>query len=100
MDETSKQLIKETRVPRPAQLIGSYDYDLRANGVSSLFMLFHRWTDGAESRSEASHEGGWAHVIKKLVDEDYPDRDRIVHGQSQHSQARYTRHSNLLRRGV
>ena len=41
------------------------------------------------SSQRASHEVDWAHVIKKLVDEDYPDRDRIVlvMDKSQHSQA-------------
>ena len=44
----------------------------------------------------------WAHVIKKLVDEDYPDRDRIVLVMDNllTSCPRYTRHSSLLRRGV
>ena len=55
MDETSKQQVKETRVPRPAApgLSAAYDYEYERNGVSSLFMLLHRWTDGAESRSES-----------------------------------------------
>ena len=42
MDETSKQLVKETRVPRPAApgVSAAYDYEYERNGVSSLFMLF------------------------------------------------------------
>ena len=42
MDETSKQQVKETRVPRPAApgLSAAYDYEYERNGVSSLFMLF------------------------------------------------------------
>ena len=55
MDETSKQQVKETRVPRPAApgLSAAYDYEYERNGVSSLFMLFAPLTDGAESRSES-----------------------------------------------
>ena len=42
LDETSKQQVKETRLPRPARLgaAGSYDYEYERNGVSNLFMLF------------------------------------------------------------
>ena len=42
MDETSKQQVKETRVPR-AQRPGTarvYDDEYERNGVSNLFMLF------------------------------------------------------------
>lgn len=81
MDETSKQLVKETRTPRPA-LPGTpsaYDYEYERNGVSSLFMLFAplegwRRVEVRERRTKTD----WAQVIKKLVDEDYADRDQIV----------------------
>ena len=42
LDETSKQLVGETRQPRPPRP-GSpltYDYAYRRNGVSNLFMLY------------------------------------------------------------
>ena len=79
MDETSKQQVKETRVPRPAAPGLSAAYDYERNGVSSLFMLFApldgwRRVEVRERRTKVD----WAHVIKKLVDEDYPDRDRSV----------------------
>ncbi len=85
MDETSKQQVKETRVPRPAApgLSAAYDYEYERNGVSSLFMLFApldgwRRVEVRERRTKVD----WAHVIKKLVDEDYPDRgpDRAGNG--------------------
>ena len=82
MDETSKQQVKETRVPRPAApgLSAAYDYEYERNGVSSLFMLFApldgwRRVEVRERRTKVD----WAHVIKKLVDEDYPDRDQVAH---------------------
>ena len=42
MDEISKQLVEETRQPRPAipQHPLAYDHEYRRNGVSNLFMLF------------------------------------------------------------
>ena len=81
MDETSKQLVKETRVPRPAApgAVSAYDYEYERNGVSSLFMLFApldgwRRIEVRERRTKVD----WAHVVKRLVDEDYADRERIV----------------------
>ena len=61
MDETSKQQVKETRVPRPAApgLSAAYDYEYERNGVSSLFMLVCTVGRMAPSRGQrASHEGG------------------------------------------
>ena len=81
LDETSKQQVKETRRPRPAQpgAAGSYDYEYERNGVSNLFMLFAplegwRRVEVTDRRTKA----GWARVVKQLVDEDYPHKDRIV----------------------
>ena len=73
--------MKETRRPRPARpgTAGSYDYDYERNGVSNLFMLFaplegsHR-VEVTDRRTKAD----WARVVKQLVDEDYPHKDRIV----------------------
>ena len=79
MDETtnSKSRRRECRVPqRPAyrrHTTGEYE----CNGVSSLFMLFAPLAPAGRVR-ERRTKVDWAHVIKKLVDEDYPDRDRIV----------------------
>ena len=81
LDETSKQQVKETRQPRPAQpgAAGSYDYEYERNGVSNLFMLFAplegwRRVEVTDRRTRVD----WAQVVKQLVDEDYPDKDRIV----------------------
>ena len=81
MDETSKQQVKETRVPR-AQRPGTaraYDYEYERNGVSNLFMLFAplegwRRVEVTDRRTKVD----WAQTIKKLVDEDFPDKARIV----------------------
>ena len=81
LDETSKQQVKETRQPRPPRsgAVGYYDYEYERNGVSNLFMLFAplegwRRVEVTDRRTKAD----WAQVIKKLVDEDYPDKNRIV----------------------
>ena len=81
LDETSKQLVKETRLPRPARpgASGVYDYEYERNGVSNLFMLFAplegwRRVEVTNRRTKAD----WARVVQQLVDLDYPDKDRIV----------------------
>ena len=81
LDETSKQQTKETRLPRPARpgASGVYDYEYERNGVSNLFMLFAplegwRQVEVTDRRTKVD----WARVVRKLVDEDYPDKDRIV----------------------
>ena len=81
LDETSKQQVKETRLPRPPcpGLAVAYDYEYERNGVSNLFMLFAplegwRRVGVTDRRTKVD----WAHQVKKLVDEDYPDEDRIV----------------------
>ena len=58
---------------------GSYDYEYERNGVSNLFMLFAplegwRRVEVTDRRTKAD----WARVVKQLVDEDYPHKDRIV----------------------
>ena len=42
LDETSKQLVGETRQPRPPRpgAARAYDYEYRRQGVSNLFMLY------------------------------------------------------------
>ena len=81
LDETSKQQTKETRLPRPARpgASGVYDYEYERNGVSNLFMVFAplegwRRVEVTDRRTKVD----WARVVRKLVDEDYPDKDRIV----------------------
>ena len=81
LDETRKQLVGETRQSRPLRpgSAKAYDYEYQRNGVSDLFMLFaplEGWR-----RVEVTQRGtkvDWAEVVRKLVDEYYPDRERIV----------------------
>jgi hypothetical protein len=81
MDETSKQLIKETRCPiapkpgRPAR----YDYEYDRNGVCNLFMFFEplagkRHVSVTERRTKAD----WAMQIKQLLDVHYPAAKKVT----------------------
>ena len=81
LDETSEQQVKETRLGRPPRpgAAASYDYEYERNGVSNLFMLFAplegwRRVEVTERRTRRD----WADVVRKLVDEDYADKERIV----------------------
>ena len=107
LDETSKQQVSETRQPRPSRpgAARAYDYEYQRNGVSNLFMLFAplegwRRVEVTDRRTKVD----WARVVRQLVDEDYPDKDRIVlvMDNSEHpsSSRRCTRRSSRRKRGA
>jgi transposase len=81
MDETSKQLTKETRCAIPAApgRPARYDYEYERNGVCNLFMFFEplagkRHVSVTERRTKAD----WASQIKDLVDVRYPTARKIT----------------------
>ena len=81
MDETSKQLTKETRnsIPANSNHVEYYDTEYQRNGTANLFMFFNpiegkRRVDVTGSRTAEE----WAHQIKQLVDIDYPDAKKIT----------------------
>ena len=81
LDETSKQLVAETRTPLPTApgRLARYDYEYERNGVCALFMLnepLRGWREVVVSDHRATLD--FAHVIKHLVDDHYPDVDQIV----------------------
>ena len=81
LDETSKQLIGETRIPvtaSPGQPV-RYDYEYKRNGVANLFMIFEpligkRRVKVTERRTKID----WAYCIREMVDQIYPDAEQIV----------------------
>ena len=81
LDETSRQLIEETRPSlsvKPGE-IKKVDYEYRRNGVVDLFMMFEplagqRHVVVTDTRKRTD----FAHCIKLLVDEYYPDCEKIV----------------------
>jgi hypothetical protein len=75
-DETSKQLIRETREPLPAapRRPARYDYEYERNGTRNLFMLVEpqagwRHITATERRTMQD----FAHQMQWLVDEGYPE---------------------------
>ena len=81
LDETSKQLVGETRQPLaggPGK-VQAYDYEYRRQGVSNLFMLFAPLEGWRRVEVTQRHtRKDWAQVVRKLVDEDFPHKDRII----------------------
>jgi hypothetical protein len=81
LDESSKQLIKETRMPvamkkgRPARV----DYEYERNGTGNLFMMFaplegRRHVKVTERRTAVD----FAHALKDLSDTYFPDAKKIA----------------------
>lgn len=75
-DETSKQLIEETRLPIPARpgQVQRYDYEYRRNGTRNLFLFFEplagrRHITVTERRTKLD----FAHQMRWLVDVAYPN---------------------------
>lgn len=81
MDESSKQHVKEVRQPILAKpgAMEKYDTEYERNGVSNVFMFFDplqgkRYVDVTDTRTAVD----WAHQVRKLVDERYPEAERIT----------------------
>jgi uncharacterized small protein (DUF1192 family) len=81
LDETSKQLTAETRVPitakpgRPAR----YDYEYERNGTANLFMLFAPLEGWRHVEVTDRHTAlDYARLLKELSDEHFPNAVRIV----------------------
>ncbi len=81
LDETSRQLIEETRVPiavKPGEP-KKVDYEYRRNGVVDLFMIFEplagqRHVMITDSRKRTD----FANCIEMIEDEYYPNCEKIV----------------------
>ncbi len=81
MDETSKQLVKETREPLAAEPGGvrRFDYEYERNGVANVFLFCEPLQGRRRVRvTDRRTKVDWARQIKELVDVEYPDADRIT----------------------
>lgn len=81
MDELSKQLVGETRVPIPAEPgePERYDYEYVRNGVANMFIFFEPLAGWREVKvTERRTMVDWAEVTRDLVDVSYPDAEKIV----------------------
>ena len=81
LDETSKQLVIETRKPipaKPGQPI-RYDYEYERNGVANIFMTFAP-LEGWRKVKVTDHHAAvdYAQVLKELSDVHFPDAKQIV----------------------
>jgi uncharacterized small protein (DUF1192 family) len=81
LDETSKQLIAETRVPiaaKPGQP-GRHDYEYRRNGTANLFMMFAPLEGWRHLKVTDRHTAlDYAQVLKELSDTHFPGSAKIV----------------------
>ena len=81
LDETSKQLIKETRTPIPMKpgSVARYDYEYERNGVANLFMIFAP-LEGWRRVEVTNHHAAvdYAKVLKDLSDVHFPAAAKIV----------------------
>ena len=81
MDETSKQLVKETRVPIAAGpgRVQCFDYEYERNGVANVFMFCEPlggWRHASVTDHRTKLDG--AQQIKDLVDVHYAQADRVT----------------------
>ena len=81
LDETSKQLIVETRTPIPAKpgQPARHDYEYERNGVANLFMMFAPLEGWRHVKVTDRHAAvDYAQVLKELSDVHFPDAEKIV----------------------
>ena len=81
MDETSKQLTKETRRGLGAKpgSFQRYDYEYERNGVCNLFMFyepFGGWRHVSVTARRTKID--WAHQIKVLLCDHYPHARKVI----------------------
>ena len=81
LDETSKQMIKETRTPIPAApgRKARHDYEYERNGVANLFMMFAPLEGWRHVKVTDRHAAiDYAHALKDLSDVHFPGATKIV----------------------
>jgi hypothetical protein len=81
LDETSKQLIRETRVPIPARpgRPARTDYEYERNGTANIFMLFaplDGWRHVTVTDRHAAVD--YAYLLKDVSDRWFPDAAKIA----------------------
>jgi DDE superfamily endonuclease len=81
VDETSKQLIVETRVAIPMKPArpARHDYEYERNGVANLFMIFAPLEGWRHVKVTGRHAAvDYAQVLKDLSDTHFPDAKKII----------------------
>lgn len=81
LDETSKQLVAETRTPqqmRPGQP-ARHDYEYKRNGTANLFMLFAPLEGWRHVEITARRTAiDYAKILRDLADIHFPKAEKIV----------------------
>jgi transposase len=80
-DERPKQLVGELRVPLPRYpgQPARYDYEYKRNGVANIFMMFEPLAGKRRVKvTERRTKIDWAECIRELVDQMYPQAEKIV----------------------
>jgi hypothetical protein len=81
LDETSKQLVAETRAPIPTKpgQPARRDYEYERNGTANLFMLFAPWEGWRHVEVTDRHAAeDYAQILKDLSDKHFPGAAKIV----------------------
>ena len=81
LDETSKQLLAETRLPIPMKpgRPGRCDYEYERNGTANLFMMFAPLEGWRHVKVTDRHTAvDYAHVLKDLADVHFSSAKTIV----------------------
>jgi hypothetical protein len=81
VDETSKQLIAETRVPIAAKPghPARHDYEYQRNGTANLFMIFAPLEGWRHVKVTDRHAAAdYAQVLKELSNTHFPEANKIV----------------------
>ena len=100
VDETSKQLIAETRLPIAAKpgRAARLDYEYQRNGTANLFMIFaplEGWRHVEVTDRHAAVD--YAQVLKELSDTRFPKARKIVLVQDRKSTRLNSSHRSLSR---
>src|ERR1700677_2656524 len=81
LDESSKQLIAETRVPIAAKPghPARYDYEYERNGAAKLFMIFAPLEGSRHVKVTNRHTAvDYAQILRELSDTHFPEANKIV----------------------
>src|SRR6202020_2669201 len=81
LDETSKHLVAETRVPIPAKPghPKRYDYEYERNGTANLFMMFAPLEGWRHVEVTDRHTAvDYAQILKDLSDKRFSNAEKIV----------------------
>jgi len=81
MDETSKQLVKETRIPQPARpgQPERFDYEYERNGTANIFMFCEPLAGRRQvAVTDRRTKCDWAEQVRRLLEVHYPRAERVT----------------------